>query len=160
MRDFRRMNVRINGDTCTDARDLKPILKSIGLPRVQKQFLSSICQTSMSEPLLILQKLVPNLICAECNFREPLDVNIYRDKINKTIQTVSFKKLRMIREEEITSGVEGPPRNIEIMVTSRFRERSKLITSKMSVMCSKDSAVNILKAIICADIVKEPYNVE
>ena len=98
LRDFNRMNVRINGETCTDAIELKPVLRHIGLPRIQKQFLSSICQTSMSEPLLAMQKLFPDLICAECSFREPLDVNIYHDRFHKVIRTVSFK-LRMVREQ-------------------------------------------------------------
>lgn len=148
IKDFPRMKLHVNNKRCITPVEIMHLVERIKIPNVRKQFLASICQTSMSEPILILRTILPNLICAECNNREPLDIYVVYDAVKQMIHTRSYKKLRFVTEEEISSGIDGSQKNFEIMIESTFRETSPLHTSKMSVICSKDAAANILKTII------------
>ena len=148
-KDFPRMKLHINNRACSSPVEIMHLLEKIKVMRVRKQFLASICQTSMSEPIMILRSALPNLICAECNSsKEPLDIYIYHDPVRHTFITRSYKKLRFVTENAISSGIDGLSKQFEIMIESKFTGTSDTHSSNMSVVCSKDSAANILKAII------------
>ena len=142
-KDFKRMKLYHNNILCLDIHGVVNIASNLDSGDLQNIFYSSISQTVMTEPLKLLKRKLPDLICAECK-SNPEPIHVYINSDNE-LTTVAYKKLRLVKCEEVTFPEKSVDRIIEIKVQNIFEGDS--CTSNLSIACSKTSAVEILKTI-------------